>query len=233
MVHDLSRVIMHFLYSSDAALLGTYNTGGPERLSRADMAHAIAVHCGMDPAKVDVAESAAVKRAGAFLFPERSSVAVSYYIEPSVMPECCQKTRMLSFPVRTTALDALPVCVDSMGTMTDLQPDSFSHPSIWSYQSSHCHVCNLHSVQLHQMVASHDTGPYSASAKETMGVVTTPEYSSQCTDVWCACSPKPSGHFHGLVEAAECTPIPAAEVFNCLEGCVPWAVGSKLNCLLG
>lgn len=64
LVHDLARVVLYFLHEYDAATVGTYNAGGPERLSRADMAHAIAVHCGMDPATVDVAESAAVKRAG-------------------------------------------------------------------------------------------------------------------------------------------------------------------------
>ena len=63
-VQDLSRVVLYFLHESDASTLGTYNAGGPERLSRAEMAHAIAVHCGMNPGAIEVAESASVKRAG-------------------------------------------------------------------------------------------------------------------------------------------------------------------------
>lgn len=64
LVHDLARTVLYFLNEADDAALGTYNAGGPQRLSRAEMAHAIAVHCGMSPAAVDVTESAAVKRAG-------------------------------------------------------------------------------------------------------------------------------------------------------------------------
>jgi dTDP-4-dehydrorhamnose reductase len=65
LVHDVARVVLLLLSESHSVPFGTYNAGGPERLSRADMAHAIALHCGLEPGRVDVTESAAVKRAGA------------------------------------------------------------------------------------------------------------------------------------------------------------------------
>lgn len=62
-VGDLVRVVEYFLTEAPEAAHGqTYNAGGPERLSRADMAYAIAEHCGIDASAVDVAESAAVTR---------------------------------------------------------------------------------------------------------------------------------------------------------------------------
>jgi dTDP-4-dehydrorhamnose reductase len=62
-VADLASAVQFFLTEAPEAALGqTYNAGGPERLSRAEMAVAIAKHCGMDASVVDVAKSAAVTR---------------------------------------------------------------------------------------------------------------------------------------------------------------------------
>lgn len=73
-MHDLASIIHFFLSSAEPAeanaedaiqggVGNTFNTGGPDRLSRLGIAEAVAKHCGYSMDNIEAAESASIVRA--------------------------------------------------------------------------------------------------------------------------------------------------------------------------